>query len=117
MGPILTCVVVFVGLLFYMLARPKTRRPNPLKLSQHKLRQSGLEGKQAADSKGRTVKELNVIFQFNGHDFDAFETLGVAAGSNPESVKVAYEKAKSQSDPAAHEFLTYAYNSILKSRQ
>lgn len=116
MGPFIICAGVFVGLLIYMLARPKIRRPNPLKLSTPKLREGEGPSKVQSDSKGRRVKELNVIFQYNGHDFDAYEALGLPAGANVEMVKSAYHSAQAKADPGTAEFLSQAYQSILKNR-
>ena len=107
MEPILICAIVFVGLMVYMLSRPKTRQPNPLKLSSHKLRD--------VSPSGKSIKQLNVIFQYNGHDFDAFEALGLPAGSNFERVQEAFQKAKNEADPEAHAFLEQAFDSIRRS--
>ncbi|MEK6555987.1 MAG: hypothetical protein AABZ31_12150 [Bdellovibrionota bacterium] len=62
------------------------------------------------------MKELNVIFQYNGHDFDAYEALGLPAGSSSENARIAFENAKNHADPGAREFLETAYQSIVKSR-
>lgn len=61
-------------------------------------------------------KSLNVIFVYNGHSWDAFEVLGVPAGSHLPAVETAYKKALSETDKATHEFLRTAFEAIKKSR-
>lgn len=87
-----------------MTSRPKKRNPTPLKL-----RETSRESKPLGK-----VKELNVIFSYNGHDFDAFEALGLPAGSSKERAKAAYEDSLRNSDPDTHDFLNRAYQSILQ---
>ena len=55
---------------------------------------------------------LNVMFNYNGHTFDAYETLGVPAGSSWDEVRVAFENSISQADGASHEFYLTAFNAI-----
>lgn len=38
-------------------------------------------------------RPLNVVFNYNGHSWDAYEVLGLPAGSSPERVREAYAKA------------------------
>ena len=40
-----------------------------------------------------TVKDLNVIFVYNGHNFDAYEVFGLPAGSSLEQVQKEYQSA------------------------
>lgn len=61
-------------------------------------------------------KSLNVIFNYNGHSWDAFEVLGVPAGSNRQAVETAFKKALSETDKATHDFLRTAFEAIKKSR-
>ena len=60
-----------------------------------------------------TAKNLNVIFMFNGHSWDAHEVLGSPAGGNAKLVKEAYQKALASCDPASREFIEMAYLAIL----
>ena len=55
---------------------------------------------------------LNVMFNYNGHTFDAYETLGIPAGSSWDEVRVAFDKSISQADNANHEFYLTAFNAI-----
>ncbi len=59
---------------------------------------------------------LNVMFNYNGHTFDAYETLGVPAGSSWDEVRVAFENTVSQTDGSSREFYLTAFNAI-KSQQ
>jgi hypothetical protein len=66
----------------------------------------------------RNERGLNVIFQFNGHDFDAYEVLGIPAGSQWPAVEVAYEKMlkKFAGEPAgSDEIYHHAFNAIRRS--
>lgn len=65
------------------------------------------------DSDPVTVKQnLNVIFTWNGHDWDAYEVLGIPSGSSIGEVKDAYEKALLRVDEKSQEFIKKAYGSI-----
>ena len=59
------------------------------------------------------AKVLNVIFNYNGHAWDAYEVLGVPAGSQLREVTAAYQEALKKTDTASHPFLETAYKSIL----
>lgn len=58
-------------------------------------------------------KMLNVIFQYNGHSWDAYEVLGVPAGSSLPVVTEAFQKSIKNSDPSSAEFFQTAYQCIL----
>ena len=112
----LTCFVL------YMMYRPK-RRPSRLKLSQEspvgKVNmvdgETQTENPQVEEGGGLDgARDLSVVFQFNGHSFEAYEVLGLPAGSPKEEVDKAYKVALSQNDTESHEFLELAYNSILR---
>lgn len=55
---------------------------------------------------------LNAVFNFNGHSFDAYEVLGIPAGSSWEEVKRAFERSLESNDPSAKEFYLTAFNAI-----
>ena len=59
----------------------------------------------------RRVKQLNVVFNFNGHDFDAYEVLGIPAGSSITSVDEAYAKSLGQFADDS-QLIEYAYQAI-----
>lgn len=60
-------------------------------------------------------KKLNVMFNWNGHSWDAYEVLGVPAGSSREAVSQAYQRICSTSDPESLPFLKAAFEAILRS--
>jgi hypothetical protein len=59
-------------------------------------------------------KILNVMFNYNGHSWDAYEVLGVPAGANITMVTEAYHVAVRRSDKESVEFLETAYKAILQ---
>jgi hypothetical protein len=57
-------------------------------------------------------RELNVIFNYNGHSWDAFEVLGIPAGSSPDRVENAYTDACTRVEQESRPFLEAAYRAI-----
>ncbi len=60
---------------------------------------------------------LNVFFNYNGHSFDAYEVLGVPAGSTLAEIKEAYQKTLSTHDESSKPFYKAAYEAITKSQR
>jgi len=60
-------------------------------------------------------KNLNVMFNWNGHSWDAYEVLGVPAGSSPDAITAAYQAARAKCDPESVAFIQAAYDAILNS--
>jgi len=58
-------------------------------------------------------KELNILFNYNGHTWDAYEVLGVPAGASMPTVTKAYYEAISRCEKSSIDFLETAYRSIL----
>ncbi|MCB0392661.1 MAG: hypothetical protein KDD58_15330 [Bdellovibrionales bacterium] len=58
------------------------------------------------------TRPVNVVFTWNGHDWDAYEVLGLPAGSTLEEVHMAYEKALAKVDDKSQDFIKKAYRSI-----
>jgi hypothetical protein len=69
-----------------------------------------------ATSGGGRTKSLNVIFNYNGHSWDAYEVLGVPAGSGIKDVTAAYQAALRKNKKESHVFLETAYKAILHHR-
>jgi hypothetical protein len=67
------------------------------------------------DSSEAKAKNLNVIFMFNGHSFDAYEILGIPAGSSLEVAEKAYHEAI-KNKPADEEFFSAAWAAIKHDR-
>jgi hypothetical protein len=55
---------------------------------------------------------LNIHFSYNGHDFDAYEVLGVPAGTSLEKVEIAYRTALEKAESSSREFLDAAFRAI-----
>lgn len=112
--------VLLVVLVAYMLYRPK-KQPSRLKLRDSKdggkvdFSSLGIdvEGFEDGDAPS-TAKEINIIFQFNGHSFEAYEVLGLPAGSSLREVEKAYRDSLNEKDMQAQEILHFAYRAILK---
>lgn len=112
-----------VALVLYMLYRPK-RPPSKLSMrmgnaatSSESQSSEGYIQKKEVFEEGETPSgaiELSVIFQFNGHSFEAYEVLGLPAGSGLEKVRQTYDQAVQNSDAESQEFLKFAYQAILK---
>ncbi len=59
-------------------------------------------------------KELNVLFNWNGHTWDAYEVLGIPVGSSTVAVEAAFERMRRSVRPDSIPFVTAAYEAILK---
>lgn len=56
--------------------------------------------------------DLNVIFNYNGHSWDAFEVLGIPAGSSRDRVENAFREACGRVEADSRPFLEAAYHAI-----
>lgn len=108
-------LVVSVVLLVSFLWGRKGYVP-PSSLDMKKGGSPGGGSKDLAPSDHVAEKNLNVIFMFNGHSFDAFEVLGLPAGSSLLAVEAAYARLKKTVDPKQAEFIHAAYNAIKRAR-
>jgi len=61
---------------------------------------------------GTVERPLNVMFNYNGHSWDAYEVLGLPAGSNIESTDAAYRKSIATVEAESREFIEAAYRAI-----
>ena len=100
---------VILLIVAYLYWRPH-KGPNRLKL-----RQSLPSDKGQPVTEQAPERQLNVIFQFNGHDFEAYEVLGLAAGSPMDKVEAAYKLLIESSPPDTHEFYRIAFDAIRRS--
>ena len=78
---------------------------------------AGVGGKQATEIyshvQNHGERPLNVVFNYNGHSWDAYEVLGLPAGSSPENVEVAYRDSMAKLDDPSKPFMEAAYRAIL----
>ncbi len=58
-------------------------------------------------------KSLDCLFMYNGHEFNAYEVLGIPAGSPIAAAEVAYETLKSTTK-SDHDFFHAAFDAIKK---
>ena len=61
-----------------------------------------------------SAKDLNVLFNWNGHTWDAYEVLDIPAGSSRVDVQKAFELLKIEVDEESLPFITAAYHAIIK---
>ena len=55
------------------------------------------------------VKNLSVLFMYNGHDWEAHDVLGVPQGSNMHMITMNYQNLIKNSDPSSFSFYEAAY--------
>lgn len=60
-------------------------------------------------------RKINIHFNYNGHSWDAYEVLGVPAGSSFDDVQLAYEEIIKKSDEESRVFYLHAIEAIQKS--
>ncbi len=60
------------------------------------------------------AKSLNILFLYNGHDWDAYQVLGLPAGASLPLVTERYQQLIKQSDQGQLEFYDAAYQAILR---
>ncbi len=59
------------------------------------------------------AKNLNVMFIYNGHNFDAYEVLGLPAGSSIAEVTKKYQESIVKGDAGEIAFFEAAFQAIL----
>lgn len=119
---ILICLMVFV--------RRRPRRGMRLRLKNPPRDTNRTEGKSHQDEPFKILdgeaepqgfshiepefeRPLNVVFNYNGHSWDAYEVLGLPAGSSPERVEEAFSEAMGNVDETSKAFMKAAHEAIL----
>ncbi len=114
--------LVVVGLIIYLLWRKPQSR---LGASSRSLSKKGLKelARELEDMEKTPDREppqeeiqLNVMFNWNGHSWDAYEVLGIPAGSNLNQVTKAYEEEMVKMDEESRAFIQKAYQAIMTQR-
>lgn len=116
---ILNGVIVTLLVLYFLFIKKGSASPTRLNLKKKDSRRNveGLVVPGEVSSTGSSeYVPLNVIFNYNGHSFDAYEALGVPAGSDMEEVKKAFSDSCAKADPPTREFYKAAYEAIVTSR-
>ncbi len=62
----------------------------------------------------KNAKSLNILFLYNGHDWDAYQVLGLPAGASLPLVTERYQQLIKQADEGQLAFYDAAYQAILK---
>lgn len=110
-------IVTVIAALIFRLKRRKP--PSRLKMKAPKptatvYDENGLKLGDFSDVKNlTTTRELNVVFVYNGHAWDAYEAFGVPAGSPRQKVEEAYQHMVSRVDPESRAFFDAAYKAIM----
>jgi hypothetical protein len=72
------------------------------------------EARASSVDPGAKVRDLNAKFLYNAHDWDAYDVLGIPAGSSYEIAQKAYEIASQKADSKTQDFLKTALETIRK---
>lgn len=113
--------MLFVILLF-LLYRRDTKAQKPSKLNFYKNKRAIDQGEFEAvfqekqENNDKYEKVLNILFQFNGETWDAYEVLGLPAGSNVTDAKKAYQIALAEGRDS-EAFLKAALYAIIEVKQ
>ena len=105
-------VVILLGVSFFALFR---KRPKPSKLNMRKGNEPPTSTEKGLGFAGEEV--VNVMFNYNGHMWDAFEILGIPAGSEPSVVERAYQAALHSVEESSREMIETAHRAILQRRK
>ncbi|MEN0058593.1 MAG: hypothetical protein AAGB31_07145 [Bdellovibrio sp.] len=102
-----------IFIFWYLISRGGAHRPTQLNMKAQDSTPPLIPPVSLSEEKGRRTKALNVMFNYNGHSWDAYEVLGIPAGSSLMSVTEAYQTALRRCDASSMEFLETAYKAIL----
>lgn len=102
-----------IFLVFWILfsKRKKPSRLNMRKGSERLPEMNIRKDEKTGKSYGKE-KSLDCFFMYNGHEFNAYEVLGVPAGCQLTVAKQAYEELKSEADMSQHLFIRLAFEAI-----
>ena len=107
-------IVVFA----YLFWRSRRAALSPSRLKLKKTKYDVQQNSSPTYDEARTeVKNLNVIFMFNGHSFDAYEVFGLPAGSGLPAIEEAYIKALTSNASDSREFIEAAYQALIKAKK
>jgi hypothetical protein len=113
-------IFVILLLLFFWSSRNSSLKPSKLTFakgsnqSEPKMSQTTTNTKDLALDADENIGErvLNIMFVYNGHSWDAFEVLGLPAGSNLATAQVAHERLILHCDKSSRELYDRALNAI-----
>ena len=111
---ILNSVAGGAFLIWYLVSRGGPQKPTALDLKAKDSAPPLINSKEVRMSvRGDESKNLNVIFNYNGHSWDAYEVLGVPAGASIGVVTEAYQSCIRRCEKDSVEFFEAAYRAIL----
>lgn len=91
--------------------RPR-RAPSRLKLRESR-KTNEISNDRAHEQELRAkTRQLTIYFQFNGHDFESYEVLGLPAGSSFETVEKTFRELLKKEAEDSHEFYRKAFEAI-----
>ena len=103
---IINAVIVSLLAAYFFLGKPK--RPKPAALNLKKVQFEPVTKEvDVADE-----QELNIYFMYNGYMWDAYEILGVPAGSPMADIEMAYLKNITRIDKESKQILEMARTAI-----
>jgi hypothetical protein len=104
-------MVIYASVIALALLGFFNRRPR--KLMRLRLRGSARGMRAAVEGASMPMERpLNVMFNYNGHSWDAYEVLGLPAGSSLEKVEEGFAAVVKTVDAGSRPFLEAAYNAI-----
>ncbi len=101
-----------IGLAVLLFLRRRPRFGMRLRLGSSQKKLAGTEADSFSHISGAGERPLNVVFNYNGHSWDAYEVLGLPAGSSPEKVEQSYRTQLATVNVASRPFLEAAYHAI-----
>ncbi|MEQ1721780.1 MAG: hypothetical protein ABL930_01300 [Pseudobdellovibrio sp.] len=122
-------LILLALVLFFTLGRSKPKQPTRLNLKDppkdpkfipevpKTVRDVSPPKMQVLDApKARVLGLKTTYFIFNGHEWDAYEVLGLPRDSKLPTVTSHYQNLIKTSDPSTFEFYDAAYSAILKAK-
>lgn len=102
--------LAIIGILFlgYFIFKRKPSEPSSINF-RAKGDQAEVRAAQGISQK----RPSGVVFNYNGHTWDAYEVLGVSKGASIEEIKSAFNKSLEKSDVNSHDFLKEALHTVL----
>jgi hypothetical protein len=115
-GTVNSFLILIGGFVIFLIVyfQSSRKKQYPTKLDMKRIDSPITHGGSHAAASEAVV--LNIMFNYNGHSFDAYQALGIPAGSTWPEVKAAFDKCLDDNDPSAKEFYLTAFNAI-KARQ
>ena len=106
-GSFLIFYALIVTSLVAFFLHSKSKKPKPSRLNMRKVKFTPIKDVDINDE-----EELNVYFMHNGYLWDAYDIIGVPAGSPISDVEMAYIKSRTRIDEESKEILEMAYDAI-----